>query len=319
MSATTACLRSDTPLNRRPLITSLPFPKNRLHSRDMELKTLKSVSPVAIHQAFVDAFADYVVDIPMPYPAFREMMVRRGVQYSASMGAFDGGRLVGFVLNGLRPWNGELTCYDSGTGVLPSHRGRGLSTAMLEALLPVLHRLGVTQYLLEVIKANEPAFNIYQKAGFEIVRSLSCYEINRSALRFGTQDDSLSAKLVHNREWDWEQLRRFWQFEPSWQNSIDSVMAGWNDFVNIHLMVDNTPVGYGIVHQTSGDIPQFAVSRELRRQGLGQRLFKGLSESTDSKALRIINVDDTDLPTCRFIAQLGFDEMAAQYEMIRPL
>jgi len=53
-----------------------------------------------------------------------------------------------------------------GIGVLPSHRGQGIGTALLEALLKEAERQGVRSMSLSVERDN-PALGLYQRLGFE--------------------------------------------------------------------------------------------------------------------------------------------------------
>lgn len=72
-------------------------------------KMLDKISMETLHQAFLDAFSDYQVKMDFPFWKFQQMFQRRGYQPEISMGALKDGRLVGFVINGLRSWNGKPT------------------------------------------------------------------------------------------------------------------------------------------------------------------------------------------------------------------
>ncbi len=281
-------------------------------------RTLAETDRETIYEAFAGAFADYVVDIRMTPAIFADMIERRGFLPGASMGAFDGEQLVGFILNGVRPWRGTLTCYDTGTGVLPSHRGRGLSKKMLGELAGVLRALDVQQYLLEVIQTNEPAYRIYLDAGFRVTRNFCCY---LTSDKRGLALDA-AGRLEETTDPDWDLYRSFWNHHPSWQNSIEAVRSKLDDFCILEVRdpeTERTPLGYGIIHRTSGDIPQFAVAGDHRRCGHGRRLLAGLLERTGSDAAKVLNVEETDQATNGFLRTLGFDEPVAQYEMIKPL
>jgi ribosomal protein S18 acetylase RimI-like enzyme len=108
----------------------------------------------AVVAAFNEAFSDYAVRFSMTALQLREI---------------DGDRLVGFTLNG---FDGE-TAYDSGTGVIPSHRRQGLASGMMEYILPVLCDAGARQYLLEVIESNSRAIALYESLGFKTTREFT--------------------------------------------------------------------------------------------------------------------------------------------------
>jgi ribosomal protein S18 acetylase RimI-like enzyme len=108
------------------------------------------------------------------------MLLRRGYNSEFSIGAFDNGELVGFVLNGLRNWDGKLTAYDTGTGVVNNYRKQGITTNIIHNIKGLLKEKGVNQYLLEVIRSNTAAFELYKKQGFEIIRNFECFQLDKS-------------------------------------------------------------------------------------------------------------------------------------------
>ena len=93
---------------------------------DLDLRTLGKVPIEDLHATFLEAFSDYLVKIDVPLWKFETMARRRGMVPEMSLGAFAGDRLVGFIFNGVRQWEGRLTAYDTGTGVVPKFRKNGL-------------------------------------------------------------------------------------------------------------------------------------------------------------------------------------------------
>src|SRR5574337_467202 len=121
----------------------------------MDIRTLAGVGMAELAAAFNAAFSDYAVPMAMTAESLSNMQRRRGYSAEASFGAYDGDRLVGFV----------LTCrdgdriYNSGTGVVPEHRGRGLARTLVDAVIAnVPHR----RYVLEVLADNASAIALYQ-------------------------------------------------------------------------------------------------------------------------------------------------------------
>ena len=81
-------------------------------------KTLENIELEVIYNTFVEAFSDYQVKFDISFYNFQIMMKRRGLNLEFSMGTFKDGKMVGFILNGVREWNGKITIYDVGTGFL---------------------------------------------------------------------------------------------------------------------------------------------------------------------------------------------------------
>lgn len=139
------------------------------------IKPLSDTSIELIHQAFKNAFSDYVEPFTFTKRQLQYMIERRGCNLNLSFGAFDGSNLVGFTLNGIGDWNGKLTAYDTGTGVIKEYRKRGIATQIFDESLPILKANNIKQYLLEVIVSNTSAHDLYKKAGFTVVRNFNYY------------------------------------------------------------------------------------------------------------------------------------------------
>ncbi len=123
-------------------------------------KTLEGTGVEVLREVFEDAFSDYQVKMELPLWKFQQMLQRRGFAPEISLGAYHKDRLVGFVLNGLRVWNGKPTVYDMGTGVIGEYRKQGITSSMLMALKSLLKEKRVDQYLLEVLQVNTPAVEL---------------------------------------------------------------------------------------------------------------------------------------------------------------
>src|SRR4051812_46737223 len=114
------------------------------------IRTLHREDFEALHRAFNEAFSDYAVKMSISPEQLREMLTRRGWVPEASAAAFDDGRIVAFVANGIDHARG----YNTGTGVVPTHRRGGLGTRLMERSFELLRERGVSRYVLEVIEAN---------------------------------------------------------------------------------------------------------------------------------------------------------------------
>lgn len=277
-------------------------------------KSLKNVGVEVLHKAFVEAFSDYQVKIDLPLWKFKQMLKRRGYVPEKSMGVFKDEALVGFILNGYREWNGKPTVYDVGTGVIPDYRKQGLTTNIFQKVSEMLRNEGVEQYLLEVMQQNTAAYELYRKKGFEITRSFSCYKKEKSDSKpqnaFKVENvDGFTAVL-------WDRLKEFWDFNPSWQNSIESVCALSGEFSYSVVYLDDEIVGYGIIEKKTGDIPQIAVDRRYRRKGIAGSIMSELVNNTDASRVSVLNVDEDSKAVKAFLSAYGFEQYVDQYEMI---
>lgn len=256
----------------------------------IDLRPLTAESLDTIHAAFVEAFSDYVVKLSPTREQLLDMLTRRGWVPELSVGAYDGNQLVAFTLNGLDGQRG----YDSGTGVLPTHRRLGLARQTMEWSLARLRDAGATRYVLEVLEANERAAALYLACGFEVTRRLQCWTYESSAPR------PLPAASMHP-EWC--------DVEPAWQNTTASIGRAADP---PEILGDAH--GYVVVFPSNGDIPQLAVNPAHRREGRGRALLHAAAAAA-GKPLRIMNVDTRAKDVAAFLEACGAKRWVVQLEM----
>lgn len=277
-------------------------------------KTLENIELKIIYNTFIEAFSDYQVKLDLSFENFKNMMVRRGLNLEFSMGAFQNNQLVGFILNGVRDWNGKITIYDVGTGVVLEHRKKGITGEIFEKLKILCTEKKIEQYLLEVLQENIGAVNLYKSKGFQVTREFDCYFLNKIN---SDSNENINLEKVDSFSEDmWEKVKKYWNYNPSWQNSIDSIKANFNNFIYILAKVEDKIVGYGIIEKATGDIPQIAVSQQYRKQGIGKAIVNRLINSLDIERFKILNVDSRDLEMEKFLLSIGGEKYTKQYEMI---
>lgn len=290
----------------------------KVHLR-MKYQTLEKTDTFCLYQTFRHAFSDYQVPIDMPYEAFETHLKRNGYRPSVSVGAFEHGELTGIVLNGVRDWEGEKTIYDLGTGVIPAFRKRGITKNMLSMVQTLCQDYGISRYQLEVIQDNTAAVALYKKQGFQVMRSLNCYMTERSERK---SDESRPWQIFPSQALtpkQWERVKSFWDYSPSWQNSMDSVCAIADSFACILAEISGKRIGYGMINKANGDVVQLAVKPGYRRLGVATDIMQHLQEQTGSHKIKMLNVDERDEALNRFLEQSGFRVFVKQYEMEKKL
>jgi ribosomal protein S18 acetylase RimI-like enzyme len=283
-----------------------------MKSDGMEYKSLTHESLREIYQCFNEAFSDYFVKIQLPLEKFQRMMVRNGVDLRFSIGLYDGDTLVGFILNGTGIWNNFPTVYDSGTGIIREYRGKKYSKKMFTFLKRTLLENNFSQYILEVIQTNIPAYTLYSSEGFKIERELLCFKgIGKDVIH----KPGLPLQFRKMSSLNWNVLQPFWDSTPSWQNSIHAVERISSQLEKIGVFIDNTCIGYGIFDPQSGEIIHIAVKKDMRRKGIGSALLHEISVESKGDCLRIVNVDKRDQETVAFFKGKKFINDVSQYEM----
>lgn len=262
------------------------------------IRTLSQDDFESLYAAFQAAFSDYVVKLSPTKEQFAEMITRRGWAPELSVGAFDGGTMVGFTINGI---DGDRA-YDAGTGIVPSHRRFGLARKLMERSFELLH--GRTEYVLEVIDSNERAIPLYRDLGFREARGLQCWTLPASDDPPADEPETVSLSEFEGERFD---------VAPSWQNTTASIRRARDPYV-----VLGDARGYAIVFPGSGDLPQLFVRREARRRGIGTRLLR-TAAAVAGRPLRIVNVEDADRGIAAFLERAGAARTVRQLEMVRPL
>jgi len=280
----------------------------------MIYKTLEQTDLHLLHSAFVAAFSDYQVTMDIAFKDFQQMMRRRGLASELSVGAFHDEKLIGFSFTGLRLQNGLLTAYDIATGIAPEYRKQGITSEIFMRESALLKDKHVRQYMLEVIKENLPALRLYQKQSFQIQREFSCFQIDKSRLILCSKYNTEKTNAIH-----WEQGKAFWDFEPSWQNSVASISATPEAFITVIARFNDEIAGYGIIEPKTGDIPQLAVNPKFRRLGIGTSLLAELTMNTEAEKIRVLNIEASQNTVVKFLTTLGFEHFVSQYEMILPI
>lgn len=284
----------------------------------MEIKSLGNTSFDDLFTAFEQAFADYELQLNKNEHA--KMLKRRGYNPGLSFGAFDGDRIVSFTCNGIGDFYGIPTAYDTGTGTLKDYRGQGLATQVFEYSIPYLKEAGISQYLLEVLQHNTGAVSVYRKIGFEVTREFYYFKSEKEQIinEEKTIDQPYVLRPININEYT-ELIPAFWDFEPSWQNSIESVNRSAEDFICLGIFTDEKLIGYSVFEPSSGDITQIAVDKGYRKKGFGSLLFNGMISSNHGDTIKIVNTDIRCDSITNFLKAKNIEPKGKQFEMMKLL
>jgi ribosomal protein S18 acetylase RimI-like enzyme len=283
----------------------------------MEIRSLAATDPDTIFRAFEKSFADYEVQINRQQ--FMAMIKRRGFDPALSFAAFENGEILSFTLNGKGTFNGISTAYDTGTGTLPDHRGKGLATKIFEYSIPFLKKDNIKQYLLEVLQHNTKAVSVYRKLGFEVTREFNYFVQKNEKINAETKNID---PVYRVRQIDTElvvSLDAFRDFYPSWQNSFESIRRVPRDLITLGAYKVERLCGYCILEPAGGDVAQIAVERENRQKGIGSLMLYEAIQLNKSRIIKVINTDISCTSVTGFLKSKNMGITGKQYEMIRTL
>lgn len=280
------------------------------------MQTIKSLKDISFDELFIsfnEAFGSYEVQVNKEELCV--MLKRRGFVKELSFGAFENDRLISFTLNGIGQYNGVRTAYDTGTGTIEEFRGKGIASTIFNYSLPFLKEAGVKQYLLEVLQHNTNAVSVYKKLGFETSREFNYFKQSNELINIDSKPvEKYSLKKINldNKL----KFMEFWDFNPSWQNSFESIERSMDDYLIIGIFCESRLIGYSIFEPNSGDITQIAVDKNYRRQGIGTGLIHVMLNENKADSIKLINSEISCKSIVELMKSINISPSGKQYEMI---
>lgn len=193
--------------------------------------------------------------------------------------------------------------------MIPDRRGNKITSQLYEFILPELKKKNVDSVQLEVITNNAAAIKTYSSIGFNIKRTLSSY---KGSLSTGNSINNTEVKYIYRP--DWNQLKSFWDWDPSWQNSISAINNSWSQLDTAGLFICENLVGYIVFNPKTNRILQFAIDKSQRKKGFGNQLLNYFALNK-SKTVSFTNIDDRSQETNKFLSTVGLDLFVKQHEM----
>ena len=274
----------------------------------MDIRTLERTSLAEITASFNEAFSDYFIPLQFTGESMAAKIKSEGILLKYSVGAFEGGRMVGYMLHGYDVVDGVKTIYNGGTGVVPAFRNKGITTTMYQYIIPRLQKEGIHHHILEVIDNNYPAMKVYEKIGFEKVRSLVAFKGSAAI-------DGAIAYEIKGLDAVPAEVSSFSEMEAAWQNSVGSIARDREGHVPVGAYDDDKLIGFAVYVAATGRVKQCAVHPRHRRKGVGRSLFHYIQQNSGRGQLVVTNVDEAYEPALQFLQVLDFQPFLRLYEM----
>ncbi|MFK8039437.1 MAG: GNAT family N-acetyltransferase [Crocinitomicaceae bacterium] len=278
----------------------------------LQIKTLEKTTIEQITNTFNSAFSDYSTPVKFTQAQFETKFASEGVRLDLSVGVFENEKLVAFILHFINIVNGKKYIYNGGTGVTPPFRGAKLTSQMYDFIIPKLKNESIDRMILEVFIDNFSALKIYQDRGFKILREVNCFNgklngtvQNRNGGRYEVEEI---------KELDWAKFQSFWDYQPTWQNSISTLNNLQKLNLCIGILKDEIIVGYLIYNPKNKRIHQIAIDKNYRNIGIGSQLLNYISK-IETENISIINIDTKAYYLKRFLEKKGLKNSINQYEM----
>lgn len=282
-----------------------------------QLQFLKENDMPEVHQAFMEAFSDYVQSISHVTEIYiRNRAILNGVDFSCSVGAYGQGKMVGFLLAALDEYFGKYAAYDAMTGIIKPYRGQGLAKAMFDVAVPQLRAKGAKSFYLEVIQKNHPAVRAYEKSGFSIIRELHAFEIDLEKDDFiQLQDTSISIRPISQN--DLSDADACFDWQPSWGSTLSSIQRIPDEVLILGAYHAEKLVGLLVYYPLLKWVLNLAVHKSYRRQKIGTALVAELKRMIGDEVPqpKIFNIDHQDEGALKFFRTVGKAFDSNQFEM----
>jgi ribosomal protein S18 acetylase RimI-like enzyme len=268
----------------------------------MQIRSLESKPLEYLVRVFLKAFADYAVKMPEDPEYWRKRL--HGARFNAgiSAGIFNGEELNAFIWNCLDHYRGHFCAYNTGTGVIPEHRGNAYIDQIYDHLFPKLDAMGVTRCVLEVIQDNERALKVYRRIGFREVRELHSYRGSLSQFDIPVITAKVSYENIppgfkHDEE------------KYSWDNTAQAILAQASNYRSYYIKNNfGDPVGYFTINPAQSNLIQYYIE-----DGNYPLLFSGIQKLTET--IKINNIEPVSKDLIQFLEQHEFTHVIDQYEM----
>ncbi|UXX80713.1 GNAT family N-acetyltransferase [Reichenbachiella carrageenanivorans] len=283
----------------------------------LQYRTLTPKDLVQMHRSFVEAFSSYQVSMKISKEAFDDRMLNKlNIRFDLSPGIFSGDKLVAFIFQSVNAYEGELTAYNGGTGVIPGYTGQGLAATMYEYIFPKLKKEGIEKCVLEVLRDNASAIRSYQKAGFEQVKLFQCLMLKDGVLKT-TANQKIRVQEVS--DFMVAEYAALATIKASWLDELSQIKYHLSKETILEHRVEGRLLGYLIFQPVNGRIAHLAVRSDQRGKGIATALVTRAHILSESKTLSILNIEMKEEGVINFFMKLGFQRDLQQFEMQKTL
>ncbi|MEO1514586.1 MAG: GNAT family N-acetyltransferase [Bacteroidota bacterium] len=271
----------------------------------MKIQTLENTSTEDLLLAFNNSFENYFIPLHLSLEQLEFKLQVDNAQLDLSVGMFDDGKLVGFILHGLHA--ATQTVYNGGTGVIGSHRGKKITKQLYDHTFSLWKERGIQHAQHEVVKENVVAKKIYEDVGFAEHRLLNCMR-TKEAIE-ATNPYEVLAFSGDDMILGWMEDDMI----PTWQNSLQSIGLQKDRLLQYLVKEKDEAVGNLLINAASNRILRLNVRKDRRRQGVATALLSHASQKNPN--LSVLNLDAANEEVMGFFASRGFDVFLQQYEM----
>ncbi|MEQ8583981.1 MAG: GNAT family N-acetyltransferase [Marinoscillum sp.] len=266
---------------------------------------------IKLHQAFIGAFSEYFVTFQPPLEQFRNRIFNKlHLLPSLSLMAWHKDEMVGFMLHTVNVYQGKVTAYNGGTGVIPSHQRSHIATQLYEILLGRMRDQGtITRVLLEVVEQNTKAARFYESLGFQFTRVLRCFSLQGELPKISPDIEVKKSDLLKT-----EYLTHL-SFQPSFLDSTSQLPHNLANEIILEARIGESLAGHLVFQPQNGRISRVAVHKDFRQQGVASALIQNALMRSGDPKLTVMNIPEDEHPTIEALKAMGFHNELNQFEL----
>lgn len=257
-------------------------------------------------EAYNHTRVDYMVPMPMNVARLREYVEVYDVDMDSSVVAVDGNEILGLAMLGYRERRAWLTRL----GIIRSKRHQGTGWRLVTHLLEQARQKNADYAILEVIKHNEPAYQLFLKVGFQVTRELLVLrrppghpKIEVPPAEFTTLGYPESLHLLENRV-----------SVPSWLDEQESLLNAGNLAAFYAVLADGSK-GWLVYQNTVFQLGRLVIQTDEGNPHLvGRALLHRLHSVHSAQDTKTENLPKDD-PHWPAFQEMGYLEVFDRIEM----
>ncbi len=223
------------------------------HDAGLEIVPASNFSVEALNEAYNQARADYLIAMPMTVAQLESYIFTYDVALEHSAVAMEGEKALGLAMLGVRLPHTWITRL----GIVQVKRRHGTGQRLMDYLIAHSWQLEADTIILEVIKNNVPAYQLFCKLGFQTTRELLILQ-RPANITIPTAPRYSARRLAAAEALAWLVRRRD---SPSWLNDTRSLQH-MNGIEGLEVHLDSGEWGWVVYQRVASALGHLTLQAE---------------------------------------------------------
>lgn len=275
----------------------------------MRYTVLSEVPNKELMECINMAFSDYAIPIHFTEDTLQKFLEASDINKSLSFCAYSANSMVGFILNSSNIYNDEQVVFDTGTGVIPEFRGKGVFSDLFSFAEQKLRKCGIKKYYLEVLQQNTRAKALYERKGFSVAREFSVMQLTGKT-EAGKSPDIQDIKLT---AFDFSAVSSLTLVKPSYEHSYNIIRKNAGIYDVVYLKNRGRITAFCVYCADGGRVVELGYSSLLDLKKVLIYIASACEKVTAK------NIDTSYTAVMEMLISIGFKQIAEQYEMVKEI